>query len=238
MTLNLSSNDEPAANDPVSSGTPSSGNASSEPDLSGTPPYLTEPNLAQIDEPGGLGTLAVRIVAAAVLISIGIGAYFYFGQRKPVAVGDIARISIYPIHTVTSGQSSEPGLAGQDETYDQLLVFAQVHVTNQSPDPLKITEMVGNITLPTEAKNGEGEPTSSAASLNDFNRLFSAYPRLAPLRMDPLLRDTVIAPGQSAEGLLLFNYSMSKDAWDQRKRFSIAVSFSNGTVIHIDDPHA
>jgi hypothetical protein len=223
VTLNLSPSDEPSSDRLASERTGSDKFA---------------PNLAQIDEPGGFGGLAARIVVAAVVISIGIGAYFYFGRGKPVATGDIARISIYPIHTVTSGQGSEAGMAGQDETYDQLLVFAQVHVQNLSPDPLTITEIVGNIMLPTEAKNGEGEPTSRAASLSDFNRLFSAYPKLAPLRMDPLLRDTVIPPGQSAEGLLLFNYSMSKDAWDQRKRFSIEVSFKNGTVIHINDPHA
>jgi hypothetical protein len=192
----------------------------------------------QIDPPANVGALVAKIVAAAVVISLGIGAYFYFGQHKPVATGDVARISLYPIHSVTSGGGPGNGMAGQDETYDQLLVFAQVQVHNQSKDPLTITEMVGDISLPAEARNGEGEPTSRAASLNDFNRLFGAYPKLASLRMDPLLRDTVIAPGQTVEGLLVFNYSMSKDAWEQRKQFSISVSFSNGTVIHIDGTHA
>ena len=197
------------------------------------------PHLAQVDEPGGWGNLAARIVVAALILSIAIAAYFHFGQRKPVASGDVARISLYPIHSVISGGgSNEPGMAGQDEAYDQLLVFAQVHVRNLSPDPLTITEMVGDIMLPTEARNGEGEPTSRAASLYDFDRLFSAYPKLAPLRMDPLQRDTVIAPGQTAEGLLVFNYHMSKEAWEQRKGFSVTVSFSNGVVIHIDGTHA
>ena len=214
----------PASTDETPSGDPS--------------PDLGAPHLAQVDEPGGWGKLAARILVAAILISLAIAAYFYFGQRKPVATGDVARISLYPIHSVISGQGPGSGMSGEDETYDQLLVFAQVHVHNLGPDPLTITEFVGDIVLPTEAKNGEGAPTSRAASRYDFDRLFAAYPRLAPLRMDPLQRDTVIAPGQTVEGLLVFNYSMSKEAWEQRKGFSVTVSFSNGVVIHIDGTHA
>jgi hypothetical protein len=217
---------------------PESGPGREETPFSGSEPESAAPHLAQVDEPGGWGKLAARILVATVLISLGIAAYFYFGQRKPVASGDVARISLYPIHSVISGQGPGAGMSGQDETYDQLLVFAQVQVHNLGPDPLTITELVGDITLPTEARNGEGEPTSRAASLYDFDRLFRAYPKLAPLRMDPLLRDTVIAPGQTVEGLLVFNYSMSKDAWEQRKGFSVAVSFSNGVVIRIDGTHA
>jgi hypothetical protein len=187
------------------------------------------PNLAQIDPPANFGRIALRIVLAAVATSLLVGAYFYFGRHKPVAMGDVTRVSLYPIHSVLGEKSDVQGMPGQTEQYDQLIVFAEVHVHNQSDDPLVITELRGDITLADAT-----QPTSRAASPNDFSRLFGAYPQIASLRSDPLRRDTTIAPGATADGLVIFNYSMSKAQWDQKKLFNISVSFSNGTVIQID----
>jgi hypothetical protein len=199
-----------------------------------SPPETTDrvetgPTLAQVDPPDGLGSTLLRILIAAILVGAAIGAYFYFGQKKPVATGDIARITLYPIHTSYSGRGSGVGMAGADGHYDQLLVFAQVHVHNQSDAPLTVLEIEGNITLPDASQT-----SARAASPHDTERLFGAYPQLAPLRMDPLLRDTTIAPGETAEGLLIFSYSMTKSDWEKRKNFAVSVSFTNGTVVNLD----
>jgi hypothetical protein len=198
-----------------------------------TPSETPSPNLAQIDPPANFGRIAFRIVVAAVATGLLVGAYFYFGQRKPVAAADVSRVSLYPIHSVLGDKPDVEGMAGTAEQYDQLIVFAQVHVHNQSEDPLSITEMRGTITLADAT-----EPSSRAASPSDFTRLFAAYPQIASLKSDPLLRGTSIAPGATADGLLIFNYSLSKAQWDQRKLFNITVSFGNGTAIQIDATHA
>lgn len=175
----------------------------------------------------------MRIAVAAVVVSLFIAAYFYFGQQKPVAIGSVTHIDLYPIHSVMGDPQGAMGMAGQAEQYDQLIVFAHADVHNQSQVPLSITEIVGNVTL-----SDSTQPTSPAVGQNDVNRLFSAYPKIASLRSASLLNDTTIAPGATASGLLIFNYSMSKAQWDQRKLFDLSVSFSNGTVIHIDGTHA
>jgi len=201
------------------------------------PPPDYTPHLTQVDEPADAGRIVLRIVLGLVVTSLLIGAYFYFGQRKVVATGSVTRISLYPIHSVMGDNTSAPGMAGQTETYDQLILFTQLRVHNQSDTPLTITEMVSNIVLTAPDQNGSTEPSSRAVDAGDFNRLFSAYPKLASFRADPLLRDTVIAPNADAEGLVVFSYSLSKDQWEQRKSFGVAVSFTNGTVIHIETTH-
>lgn len=190
------------------------------------------PDLAQADPPGSFGRIALRVLAAAIVAGALVAAWFYFGQRQPIANGDVARITLYPIHNAMTGGSGEQGMAGQAQSYDQLIVFAQVHVHNLSNVPLNILELQGNVTM-----QDATESTSLAASQNDSNRLFAAYPQLAPLRMEPLLRNTVIPPGQTAEGMLVFNYSMNKAQWAQRKKFEVNVTFDNGMIIHLDGSH-
>jgi hypothetical protein len=190
------------------------------------------PNLAQIDPPDNAGRIVVRIVVAAIVVSAFIAAYFYFGQQKPVAAGAVTHIDLFPIHSVMGAPQGGAGTVAQAEQYDQLIVFAHVDIHNQSNAPLSITEVVGNVTLADSS-----QPTSPAVGKHDVDRLVSAYPKVASLRSAPLLNDIVIAPGATASGLLIFNYSMSTAQWDQRKVFDLSVSFSNGTVVHIDGTH-
>ena len=190
------------------------------------------PDLAQVDPPSSFGRIALRVIAAAIVAGALVAAWFYFGQRKPIANGDVARITLFPIHNAMTGGSDQEGMAGQAQSYDQLMVFTQIHVHNLSKVPLNILELQGSVTM-----QDATESTSLAASQNDSNRLFGAYPQLAPLRMDPLLRNTVIPPGQTVEGMLVFNYSMNKAQWEQRKKFEVNVTFDNGMIIHLDGSH-
>jgi len=195
-------------------------------------PALTEsagPNIAQVDTPGGFVRLSVCIVLGLIVTSLLVGSYLYFGKHKALATGEVERVSLYPIHSVESGSGMAPGMASQNESYDQLIVFAQVRVHNQSTEPLTILELQANV-IQADATVS----SSLAVGAHDSNRLFSAYPKLAPLRMEPLLRDTTIAPGQSGEGLLIFNYSLSKAQWEQKKSFTVSVTFTNGAVIQFD----
>ena len=204
--------------------------ASDAPAIASSPAELHAPNITPIESPGGPGRVLTRILLGVLVTSLLVGSYLYFGKRKALATGDVSRIQLYPIHSVQSGSAgTTPGMAGQDETYDQLIVFAQVHVHNQSTEPLTILELQGNVTEPDAAV-----VSSLAASANDSERLFGAYPKLAPLRMDLLLRKTTIAPGQTGEGMLIFNYSMTKEQWEQKKSFNVAVTFTNGAVVQFD----
>ncbi len=194
-------------------------------------PGPTSPTLAQVDPPPSLLRAGARILLAVIVTSLVIAAFVYFGRNRPVANGEVARISVFPVHTTIRNGAGAPGMAGQDEKYDQLLVFTLVRVHNQSSAPLNIDDLWAIVTF----ANGESR-RSLAASEKDFDRVFAAYPQLAPLRMDPLRRHASIAPGESADGLLLFNYPFGRDQWDTRKSFDVTVSFANARELVLRGP--
>ena len=145
-------------------------------------------HLAQVDEPTNYGRLALRIVIALVISSLVVFIWVRFGHKTPVATGDIARIAIYPVQAkITGGAAGTPGEQGQDEIINQMLVFAHVRLHNPNKAPITIEDDWAIVTLP------DGETRRSlGASFSDFEKVFQAYPQLAPMRMDPLRRDIEI----------------------------------------------
>jgi hypothetical protein len=189
-------------------------------------------HLAQVDEPTNYGRLAVRVVIALVVSSLAVLIWIQFGRKTPVATGDIARLAIYPVQAkITGGSAGTAGQEGQDEVINQLLVFAHVRLHNPNTTPIMLEDDWAVVTLP----NGETR-RSLGASGPDFEKVFQAYPQLAPLRMDPLRRDIQIQPGQSVDGLMVFSYPLSKEQWDARKSMQVTVSFNGAKDITLSAP--
>ena len=66
---------------------------------------------------------------------------------------------------------------------------------------------------------GEGEEiTTSAVEKPDLENVYTSFPGLKPLASEPLLRETMISPGQSAEGMILLHFPVTKEVWDHRRR--------------------
>ena len=108
-----------------------------------------------------------------------------------------------------------------ENKFDEIIVIADVRLHNQSEGPVFLADMAAMLKLPTE------EDRSLAASTSDFNRVFVAYPALAPMKQQPLLRDITIPAGASAEGQLIFNYPITKEQWDQRQSLNLVLSFTH-----------
>jgi hypothetical protein len=189
-------------------------------------------HLSQIDEPTNYGRLAVRILIALILSTLVVVVWVRFGRKTPVATGDIAHISIYPVQAkITGGAAGTPGMQGQDEVVNQLLVFAHIRLHNPNTAPITIVDDWAVVTLP----NGETR-RSTAASQADFDRVFQAYPQLAPVRMDPLRRDLQIQPGQSADGLVVFSYPLSREDWDKRRSMQVTLSLNGAKDVTLNAP--
>ena len=63
------------------------------------------------------------------------------------------------------------------------------------------------------------------AGNKDMDRVFQAYPSLVYLRGEPIHRDITLTPGQSAEGLAIFNFPISKEQWNTLQTAKVVVSF-------------
>ena len=135
-------------------------------------------HLAEVDEPTNYGRLAIRIGIALVISSIAVLIWIQFGRKTPVATGDIARVANYPVQAkISGGNAGTPGQEGQDEIINQLLVFAHVRLHNPNSAPITLEDDWAVVTLP----NGETR-RSLGASGPDFDKVFRAYPQLAPLK--------------------------------------------------------
>jgi len=189
------------------------------------------PRLALASSRGGGGSPLPKVLVAAVIVTLAIGAYFYFGAIPPAAVGEITHLTAYPIHRVSnSALAANLSAAKVENTFDEVIVIAEVRLRNQTKGPVFLSDMSALLSLPGE------EHRSLAATATDYDRVFVAYPELAPMKREPLLRDTTIPAGATAEGQLIFNYPIAKDQWDMRRSLDLTISFLHQKDIILPAP--
>jgi len=174
------------------------------------------------------------VAATVALVVLAVGAYVWIKLIPPVHTGQVLSVYVDPIHRELStgppNGSKTDGLQGQPEIYDQLIVLANVRVKNQTNIPIFLHDMWGVVHL----QNDEEERTL-AASTRDYDKVFIAYPDLKPLRKDPLQRDLTLAPGQQVEGMVIYNFPISKEQWNLRQDMEMHFSFlhQNSLVLKV-----
>jgi hypothetical protein len=196
------------------------------------PDSKPEFHLAQVDPPHPFKSAWKTFAVAAVLVTVAIAIYYYLIQKPPDAAGELLQINYYPVHTAINGGNGDPGMQGSKESYDQLIILAKLRVRNQTNIPLFLQDISASVTLP------DGEPQINVGlAARDFDRVFQAFPGLAPLRAQPFDRSATLQPGQSIEGLAVFNFPMSKQQWDARKSGDVVVSFMHQPNLLLSIPH-
>jgi hypothetical protein len=130
----------------------------------------------------------------------------------------ILEVWAHPMHTATAGFDAN-GASMPQETFDQVLVFSHVRLHNQSDKPLFMHQIMTNVTL------DDAIHTSYAAMPGDYQRIFVAYPDLAAWRGTPLSPETTIDAGQTAEGIFVSAFRLSKEQWDARKSLNYTFGF-------------
>jgi hypothetical protein len=193
--------------------------------------FETGPNLAQVDPPHPFKSALKTIAIAAVLVCLAIGAYVYFGEKPPVASGEILQVNYHPVHTTENGGGGADGMQGAPSTYDQLLILARVRVRNQTNIPLFLQDIRAVVTMPDGTQQ-----MNVAAGKSDVARVFQAFPVLSPLWSQPFDRETTLQPGQTVEGLAIFNYPFTQQQWDSRRNADVVVSFIHQKDLHINFP--
>jgi len=138
-------------------------------------------------------------------------------------------MNLYPVHTlINNGGGGDNGMAGTAEYYDQLLILAKIKVRNQTDIPLFMQDISAAIKLPDGS-----EQVNVTASDKDMDRVFQAYPTLSYLRAASIPRDTTLTPGQSVQGLAIFNFPITKEQWDTLQTAKVVVSFMHQKNLEI-----
>jgi hypothetical protein len=191
------------------------------------------PNMAQVDPPHPFKSALKTLVIAAIVVTIALALYVYLGQKPPVASGEVLASTVYPVHsTINNGAGGNDGMAGTSESYDQVIVLTKVRIRNQTDIPLFLEDVGSAIKLPDGS-----EQTNVAASNQDMDRVFQAYPSLGYLRADPIHRDITLTPGQAVEGLAIFNYPITKEQWDTLQTAKVVVQFMHQKNLEINISH-
>src|SRR5271165_2969342 len=82
-------------------------------------------------------------IFAAVLVSMAIAGYFIAGIKPPAITGEVEQVWAHPQHTESSGFDAN-GASMAKESFDQVYVFAQVKLHNQSEQPLFLHNIMTN----------------------------------------------------------------------------------------------
>jgi hypothetical protein len=182
-----------------------------------------ELHLDQIDPAHPLEAVIRPALIAFVVAALFIGIYLYANRTVPIFTGSVTKVTA---QALPIQRTNEEGTDLQIAVNDQLLVFTQVHIQNLSDKTLTIEEVSALL-------QGNGIPArrSVAAAKIDFDKVFQMYPQFASLKADPLLNETKIAPHQSVDGLVIFDYPITPQQWDLRRGLTVAIDFTNNTQL-------
>jgi len=111
----------------------------------------------------------------------------------------ITRTVVVPTHTVFKSNTT-------------------LHIGDELHLPLFLKDFTATLTT----ADGQ-EITTSATEQQDLDTVYTAFPALKPLASEPLLRETMIGPGKSAEGMLLLHFPVTKSVWDSRRTATLNV---------------
>lgn len=168
----------------------------------------------------------VPILLAVVAIAIAFGVAIHFFPATSVDLVHV-HTEVLPIETVFKGST----VIGLSETNHMLFVASTVKVDNQLRVPIYLDDF--HITL---TDTSGAEMTVSADTPKDLPDLESNYPGIKPLMTTPLIRNTAIDSGKSAQGTLLFALSIPKSVWDTRKSAVIKVDLYHQPPMYVTLP--
>jgi hypothetical protein len=152
--------------------------------------------------------LLVPVLLAFLILGIVLALVLKFTPHKTADLS-ITRTTIYPTHTVFKSDSI---VVANQHTEDTLYVLTTLRIDDRLHLPLFLKDFTATLTT------AEGEEiTTSAIEKQDLDNVYTSFPELRPLASEPLLRDTMISPGQSAEGMILLHFPVTKEVWDHRR---------------------
>ncbi len=117
--------------------------------------------------------------------------------------------AVYAAHTVFKSDSI---VVANQRAEDNLYVLTTLRIDDRLHLPLFLKDFTATLTT----VDGE-EVNTSAIEQQDLNAVYTSFPEVKALATPPLLRETMISPGQSAEGMILLRFPVTREVWDRRR---------------------
>jgi hypothetical protein len=150
--------------------------------------------------------LLVPVLLAFLILGIILALVLRFTPHKTAELA-ITRTVVFPTHTVFK---SETIVVSSQHTEDDLYVLTTLHIDDRLHLPLFLKDFTATLTT------ADGEQiTTSAIEKRDLDTVYTSFPDLKAVATEPLLRDSIVNPGESAEGMILLHFPVTKDVWDR-----------------------
>ncbi|HZY74090.1 MAG TPA: hypothetical protein VFE22_13375 [Edaphobacter sp.] len=159
--------------------------------------------------------LLAPVLIAFLLLGIVIALVIRYTPSRTVNL-TLSHTSLYPTHTVFKSDSI---VVGSDKAEDNLYVLANLRVDDPLHLPLILKDFTATLTTADDQKI-----TASATEEKELPNIYTSFPALKSMAFKPLIRDTLIAPGASAQGMVLLQFPVTEDVWNHRK----------SAVLHVD----
>ncbi len=154
-----------------------------------------------------------------VAVTILVAAIFLLIRYTPQSTAGltITHTATYQARTVFK---SDTILVKKDSAQDDLYVVMTLRIDDRLNLPLFLKDLTATLIT------ADGHTlTTNAAEKTDLTPLLTTFPALKPLASPPLLRDTLIARGQSVEGMVLLQFPITQDTWNHRQSATLNVDF-------------
>lgn len=156
----------------------------------------------------GRHNLLVPVFVAFLVLGLAIALVVHLTPRKTPDLS-IVHTTVVPTRTVFKSEST---LVGHDQAQDDLYVLTTLRIDDQLNLPLFLKDFTATLTT------GDGQIfNTSAVEEHEIPNIYIAFPAVKPFASTPLLRETMIHPGQSAQGMVLLHFPISKETWDHRR---------------------
>lgn len=158
--------------------------------------------------------LLAPVLLAFLILGIVLALLIRFTPHRTADL-TITHTAVYPVHTVFTSDSI---VVGNQHSEDNLYVLTNLRIDDRLRLPLFLKDFTATLTT------AEGEEiTTSAVEQRDLENVYTSFPELRTLATEPLLRETMIAPGQSAQGMVLLRFPVTQAVWDHRRNAMLNV---------------
>lgn len=188
---------------------------------------MSEPTFAQPERRNYIAPVLVLLV----LCGIGAG-FIYRKMARQTLTASVTQTIAHPVKIFykAAPQSSSVKVLKVQEGEDDLYIVSTVRIENHLDVPMYLKDFT--LTFDT----AEGEMHTSAIEKNDLDAVYSSFPEIKPLMAKPLLRETSIAPGGTAEGTLLAQFAVPPSTWEQRKSATVTIDFYHAASMAVPIP--
>jgi hypothetical protein len=152
--------------------------------------------------------LLVPVLLAFLILGFVLALLLRFTPRRTADLA-VTHTAVYAAHTVFKSDSM---VVANQRTEDNLYVLTTLRIDDRLHLPLFLKDFTATLIT------AEGEEIScSAIEQQDLDAVYTSFPEVKALSTTPLLRETMISPGQSAEGMVLLRFPVTEDVWNRRR---------------------